>query len=263
MSTLGKYEKYLKLRRYSENSIRSYRFYVNQFIHSFEKPALHITSKDTQDYIYNYNYTSTSNQNQVYSAIKIFAKHILGFNTNKIFPERPRREKKIPIVIDKDYLINCINKVKNKKHKAILNTTFSAGLRVSELLSLKITDIDVDQMLILVRNGKGNKSRYVKLSDNCLNIINDYIDEYKPVEFLFEGQSGGKYTKSSCNNLVKKHIGIQYSMHKLRHSYASSLLRDGCQLRLIQLSMGHEKIDTTSTYLHTDNSYLQQAPSPC
>lgn len=263
LSTLEKYRKYLKLKRYSENSIRSYCFYVNQFIMAFNKPALHITSKDTQSYIWDYKYTSVSNQNQVYSALKIFTKEILGFKINKVFPERPRKEKRLPIVINKEYLLDCINSVKNKKHKAILTITFSAGLRVSEVLNLKPNNIDSKEMLINVVNGKGRKDRNVKLSENCLNVLRDYFRYYRPSEYLFEGQAGGKYSKTSCNNLVKKYIGKKYSMHKIRHSYASSLLKDGCQLRLIQLSLGHEKLDTTSIYLHTDNSFLQQTPSPC
>lgn len=261
-STLEKYRKYLKLKRYADNSIRSYCFYVNQFIMSFDKSALHITAKETQGYIWDYQYTSTSNQNQVYSALKIFAKEILGFDIKKIFPERPRKDAKLPIVIDKDYLNKCIDSTKNKKHKAILTITFSSGLRVSEVLNLKLADIDSKQMLIHVVNGKGRKDRYVKLSDNCLFVLREYAREYKPKEYLFEGPNG-KYSRTSCRNIVKRVVGEQYSMHKIRHSYASSLLMDGADLRLIQLTLGHKKIDTTAIYLHTDNSFLQQAPTPC
>lgn len=148
-STLGKFEKYLNLKNYSNNSVSIYVHYVSIFLNSFDKSAIHLTIKDCRDYINSFKFSSISQQNQIYSAIKAYYKGVLGLDlSNKIFLERPRKEKHLPKVIDTNFLLTQISKIQNLKHKAIISLGFSVGLRVSEVCNLKISDIDSGRMVI-------------------------------------------------------------------------------------------------------------------
>ena len=262
-STLEKFEKILKLKNYSTNTVDIYVHYVAEFIHSFNKPALHITAKDIKDYIENYNYSSISKQNQIYSAIKLFAGYILNIkHIKKIILDRPRKTKKLPQIIDKDYLLTTINTITNIKHKSIIKLAYSVGLRVSEVISLKIADIDSKRMIINIRNAKGNKDRIVPLSTSVLETLREYFAKYKPSEYLFNGQYGGKYSASSCNKIVKNYLGEQYHFHLLRHSSFTSMLESGTDISIIQKIAGHNSHKTTMIYTQVSNQLLKQAALP-
>ena len=262
-STLGKYEKYLNLKGYSKNTINSYLYYVSQFIKSFNKSALHLTIKDCEKYIGNYYFSSRSKQNQIYSSIKIFYKYILNIDlSNKIFLKRPRKEKKLPQIIDNKYLINKISNIKNVKHKSILSLTYSTGIRVSELINLKINDIDSKRMIINIRNSKNNKDRIVPLSNNVLFLLREYYKKFKPKEYLFNGQKSLKYSRTSCNNLVKNYLGDNYHFHLLRHSCFTNLLENGTDLRIIQKLAGHSSSKTTEIYTHVSTNILNKINLP-
>ena len=262
-STLGKFQNILKLKNYSDNTIKIYLHYVEQFIIHLDKSGLHITGKDIEGYINSYNYTSISQQNQIYSAIKQFARHILKIkNLRKIILERPRKEKKLPRVIDNKYLIEKLSLIKNLKHKAILSIAYSVGLRVSEVINLKIADIDSKRMVIYVRNAKGRKDRVLPLSENMLDLLRSYFREFRPKEYLFNGQSKKIYSSTSCNKLVKKYLGNEYHFHLLRHSSFTNMLENGTDLRIIQKMAGHNSSRTTEIYTHVSNNLLQQVKLP-
>lgn len=262
-STLGKFKNILKLKNYSNNTINIYTHYVSEFIGHFDKPALHITSRDIKNYIENYNYSSISKQNQIYSSIKLFSKHILNIKKmDSIILERPRREKPLPRVIDSEILRSKILSIENKKHKAILSLTYSCGLRVSEVINLKIEDIYSDRMLILIRQSKGRKDRVVPLSENLLEILRSYFKEFRPKNFLFNGQNGLKYSSTSCNKLVKKYISKSAYMHLLRHSSFTHLLESGTDLRIIQSIAGHSSSKTTEIYTHVSKNTLSRVNMP-
>lgn len=262
-STLENFIKILKLRNYADNSIKIYVHYVSELIESFDKPALHITSKDIKFYIENYNYTSISKQNQVYSSIKLFSKHVLNIRyLDKIILERPRKQKKLPRIINHQYLVSKLDSIKNIKHRAILSLAYSTGMRVSEVISLKINDIDSDQMLIGIINSKFNKDRYVKLTPKILGLLRLYYKEYKPYQYLFNGEKSLQYTASSCNKLVKKYLGNEYHMHLLRHSYATKSMENGTNLRLLQNQMGHSSSKTLERYSHVSTEYIQEVNTP-
>ena len=194
-STLVKFEKYLNLKGYSQRTINMYIHYVKMFISSFNKSAIHLTIKDCQNYVESYKFSSKSQQNQIYSSLKAYYKSVLGVDlSNKIFLERPRKQKSLPQVIDKEYLLSKISTIKNLKHKAIFSLAYSVGLRVSEVCNLKIEDIDSKRMIINIRQAKGNKDRIVPLSENILILLREYYKEHKPKEYLFNGQKSLKYS---------------------------------------------------------------------
>ena len=264
-STLENLRKILNLRNYSENTINTYIYYVGEFINSFDKPALHITAKDIKEYIENYNYSSISKQNQIYSSIKLFAKHILNIkNLGNIILERPRKEKRLPRIIDKDVLKSKILLIPNKKHRALLCLAYSCGLRVSEVVNLKIKDIDSGRMLININQAKGRKDRVVPLSEPLLLILREYFKKYKPVEYLFNGKSKTslRYSTGSCNKIVKKYISEDSHFHLLRHSALTHMLENGTDVSVIQSIAGHRRLSTTSIYLHVSNNLLQQVQMP-
>lgn len=176
----------------------------------------------------------------------------------------PSNQKSLPRVIDGEKLISQLKDIENIKHKAFLMMAFGTGLRISEMLNVKLKDIDRDRNLLHVRNGKGNKDRIVKISDYVLEIITQYFKKHRPLDYLFNGKSKNthKYSKTSAGIIVKKYLGDENTMHTLRHSYATMLLEKGTQLRIIQQLLGHESIKTTQIYTHVSNQILSNTTMP-
>lgn len=188
-STLERFRKLLNLRNYSNRTIEMYIHYTSRFLSSINKSGLHVNSSDLIIYIENYKYSSTSQQNQIYSALKLYAELVLNIkNINVVFYKRPKRERTLPQVIDKDFILDKISKIDNIKHKSIISLAFSVGLRVSEVINLKIEDIDSKRMIINIRQAKGKKDRITPLSENILKLLREYYKQYKPKEYLFNGQ---------------------------------------------------------------------------
>jgi site-specific recombinase XerD len=155
----------------------------------------------------------------------------------------------------------------NLKHKAILATIYSAGLRVSELLNLKIKDIDSNSMLIRIEQSKGKRDRYVVLSEKLLLLLRDYFKHYHPKIFLFEGQSGGQYSARSIqvvfkNCVLAAKIDLPVSVHTLRHCFATHLIESGTDVRFVQELLGHASIRTTMIYTHLTDLKKRKIKSP-
>ena len=220
MKILENFEKILRYKNYSDRTIQMYLHYTEKFLLITKtSDAYQLSTKTLVDYLYSYKYSSISQQNQIINSLKIFYKHILNksnVHLDKI--ERPRKEKTLPKVIDKDFLLNRIEKIENIKHKAIISLAYSVGLRVSEVINLKIKDIDSKRMIININQAKGRKDRIVPLTQNILFLLRDYFKQYKPNEYLFNGQFDLKYSSTSCNQIDKKYLGNDYHFHLLRHS---------------------------------------------
>ena len=150
----------------------------------------------------------------------------------------------------------------------MLSLIYSCGLRRSELLHLKLADIDSKRGLVIIRQSKGRKDRIAPLSEKLLELLRDYYNAYKPKEWLFEGQSGkGQYDERSLASVLKQaleksNITKPVSLHWLRHSYATHLLENGTDLRYIQEILGHSSSRTTEIYTHVSNKSLQKIVSP-
>lgn len=252
----------LKYLNYSDRTIKSYLFYINQFLSKINISPTRITSSDFQSYLDNYQFTSTSQQNQVINAIRFLYKFGLNKKYDKVSFKRPKSEKKLPQVIDHNHIINQLSKIDNIKHKAILTLTYSVGLRVSEVVNLKIEDIDSKRMLIHIKNAKGKKDRIVPLSQTVLELLREYWKEYKPKIYLFNSQSSGQYSIQSCQKIYKKYIDEVSSIHTLRHSSFTNLLESGTDLRIIQKIAGHSSSKTTEIYTHVSNQLLSKVNLP-
>jgi integrase/recombinase XerD len=264
MKILKIFEEKLRYKNYSERSITLYVSYLSFFLKEERiKDPYQITTNRIVSFLENKSYTSISQQNQYIGCLKLFAKYILNkkdIHLSKI--ERPKSEKKLPQVIDGNHIKEQLSKITNLKHKTILTLTYSVGLRVSEVVNLRIEDIDSKRMIIHIKNAKGKKDRIVPLSQRVLDLLRDYWKEYKPKEYLFNGQSGGKYSIGSCQKIYKKYIDESSSIHTLRHSSFTNLLESGTDLRIIQKIAGHSSSKTTEIYTHVSNQLLSKVNLP-
>jgi site-specific recombinase XerD len=242
--------------------VNCYLSYIKQFLDRIEIPPTRLGSQDFQSYLDNYKFTSVSQQNQVINAIRFLYKFGLNKKYDKVSFKRPKSEKKLPMVVDGDFIKSQLSKIENLKHRAILTLTFSVGLRVSEIVNIKIEDIDSKRMLIHIKNGKGRKDRIVPLSEKVLILLRDYFIQYKPKEYLFNGQNSTQYSIRSCQSIYKKYIDPTGHIHTLRHSCFTNLLENNTDLRIIQKIAGHSNVKTTEIYTHVSNQILSKVNLP-
>ncbi|MGM0509019.1 MAG: site-specific tyrosine recombinase/integron integrase, partial [Fusobacteriota bacterium] len=271
-SYIKKFQKTLKVQRYSPKTIKAYSGHLTRFL-SYTKKSNYdkITNNDVKsylEYVVINKKRSDSYQNQVINAIKGFYKRILNRQIDVKKIKRPRRSKKLPTVLSKKEVKKLINSVKNLKHKTIISLIYSGGLRISEVVNLKIRDIDSDKMIINIRGGKGKKDRIVGLSNNLLELLREYYKQYSPSKYLFNGQGEkNKYSTRSIQKFFKKYknkagIKKKATVHTLRHSYATHLLESGVDLRVIQELLGHKSSKTTEIYTHVSNKLIKKVVNP-
>ena len=262
MKILDIFEKRLRYKNYSERTIQMYIHYVKKFlIDTKTTDAYQLSTKTLVKYINEYSYSSISQQNQIINSLKLFYKYILNksdIHLDKI--ERPRKEKYLPRIIDKDYILEQISKIENLKHKTIISLAYSVGLRVSEIINLKIADIDSKRMVINIIQAKGRKDRIVPLTENMLSHLREYFKQYRPKEYMFNGQNSLKYSSTSCNSIVKKYLGEDYHFHLLRHSCFTNLTDQNVDIRTIQKLAGHSSSKTTEIYCQVSKNTLKNLP---
>ena len=263
--------RYLTSKRYSPNTIKVYSDSMSTFLRYFSmKDTTDISNDDLIDFNNNYilkNNFSASFQNQVVNAVKLYFSAIQHKKMDVELIHRPRREKVLPNVLSKEEVKAILDAPYNLKHRAMLAMIYSCGLRRGELLNLTKFDIDSKRMVVIIRMAKGKKDRIVPLSPKILNLLRDYYKSYNPKEFLFEGQSGGKYSEKSLENVLKQSLfkarnKKPVTLHWLRHSYATHLLENGTDLRYIQDLLGHKSSKTTEIYTHVSTKNIQNIRSP-
>ncbi len=263
----------LKMRelRYSEQTLKNYVSLFEEFINYY--PNDDIDQMDDRKIIAFCQYlvidrkVSASHQNHAINAIKFYYEKVLGGKRKLYTLQRPTKERQLPIVLSTEEISRIFGQLKNLKHRTILMLIYSAGLRISEAINLKIKDIDSDRMQIRIEQSKGKKDRYTLLSQKALILLRDYYREYKPINYLFEGQNNPTYSPKSIQLIlqraceqagIKKHVTV----HTLRHSFATHLLENGTDLRYIQLLLGHENSKTTEIYTHLTTKGFDQIKSP-
>lgn len=256
-STLEKLEINLRFRNYSERTIKIYCHYSEYFLSYFNTDVYHIPVKDAEHFLINYSYSSISQQNQMISSIKQLYKLVVGSKLKTFKITRPRKEKKLPKIIDAELLAVKIKSIENLKHQAILSLGLSCGLRVSEVINLKWIHLNRYRNTLSVINGKGKKDRYCPLNDDMIKLLEDYYLEFKPVEYVFNGQKSRLYSASSIQQLVKKYLDERMSFHWLRHSFATYALDNNTELAALSKTMGHKNTKTTEIYFHVSNRSLK------
>lgn len=268
---LAAYIEMMKLKNYSENTIKTYKDHFIAFLLYFTdtKPS-EISKGQIMDYLVitrRKEHWSSSLQNQVVNAIKFFYEHVLKQARTVYDLPRAKREHKLPTVFAAEEVKQILTALDNLKHKTMLYLAYSCGLRVSEIVNMKIEDIDSKRMVISVRQSKGRKDRQVMLSPRLLDLLRDYFKEYKPVNWLFAGQYGEQYSVRSVQIVLKAakdKAGVRKrgSIHALRHSFATHLLEGGTDLISIKDLLGHSSLSTTSIYTHVSKKSLNKIQSP-
>lgn len=264
-------ERKLTIRRYSASTHQSYLFMFKAFLKFyFPQDLSMLNSNEVVAYMHwlvEDKKSSTSYQNQAVNAIKFYLEQVLGYPTQYFYIDRPMREKTLPFVLSQEEVARILIQVKNVKHLAMLTTIYSAGLRISELLNLKIEDIDSDKMRIWIRQGKGKKDRLTILSPSLLPLLRTYYSTCKPQKWLFEGPGKMRYSGGSIRKILKRacaraKINKPVVVHTLRHSFATHLLEQGVNLRYIQELLGHTSSKTTEIYTHVSHSDMIEVKSP-
>ncbi|MEQ9231983.1 MAG: site-specific integrase [Cyclobacteriaceae bacterium] len=261
----------LEVVRYSPSTVSSYMSQFMQFLNFVHpKPLAQLSKADVLRYhahLIRNRKISRSFQNQSINAIKFYIEHVLGHDRQHFQLERPIKQKRLPVVLSKEEVLKILRNTENLKHKTILATIYSAGLRMAEVKALKPADIDSAHMRIWVREGKGAKDRATVLSDQLLLVLRVYFRQYRPKVYLFEGPGGGQYSATSIRKVLGRSVrksGIvkRVTPHTLRHSFATHLLEGGTNLRFIQELLGHTSSKTTEIYTHVSSERLESIKSP-
>lgn len=246
----------LELKRYALNTCKIYISLFEKFINHYPDHDVDtLSEQEIRRYLQLLiqQHKSNSYINQTINSIKFYYEVVMGMPNRFYSIERPRKEKKLPQVLSKPDVITMIEHTSNMKHRCIISLLYSAGLRRSELLNLKLTDIDSKRMIIYIRNAKNNKDRYSLLSIKALKDLRIYYKQWQPKEYLFESPTGQKYSGKSVAAIVaraakKANIKKSVTPHMLRHSFATHLLESGTDLRYIQTLLGHSSTRTTEIY---------------
>lgn len=274
LQTLQIYIRQLDLKSYSESTIRTYKNEFTAFLSLLGNREAHlITTDELRRYMQYCAVTLGLSEHTLHSrlnALKFYYEQVL--KKEKFFFDIPRPKKpfQLPRVLGEYEIGKLFSALENKKHKAILFTAYSAGLRVSEVVALELKDIDSDRMQIFVRNAKGKKDRYVMLSPVLLDILRNYLGTCRPrpVKYLFEGMTVGEPMSSRAAQHIfmearlKAGIKKELGFHSLRHSFATHLLEKGVDIKYIKDLLGHFSITTTTRYLHVKKENLVNISSP-
>jgi len=261
----------LLLKAYSPNTIRTYCLEFSQLLYLLrDVPVDSLTPERLRSYLLYCTTTLKISENLIHSrlnAMKFYFEQVL--HREKMFLEIPRPKKNLilPKVISKRDISKIFNHVDNLKHLVLLKLCYGMGLRVSEIVNLKIADIDSQRMMVHIEAGKGKKDRCVTLPSSVLDDLRNYYRTYRPQKYLFEGQNGGQYAIRSAqavfkNAMRKAKINKTVGIHGLRHSYATHLLENGTDMYFIQKLLGHKDIKTTEIYAKVSNRQISAIKSP-
>ena len=268
---LTELEEILLLRRYSWRTIKNYLSCFKQFLlHHQPIPPARINRSQIDQYLLHLiksRNISESTQNQILCSLKLYYSEVLDQEAKVLSLIRPKRPKKLPYVLTENEITQLFAVIDNLKHRCILMIIYSSGLRISELIQLRMKDLQPTENRLFIYGGKGKKDRCTLLSPKVWKLIEDYLALYQPVEWLFEGKYGGPYSTRSVQAIfksAKEKSGINpyATVHTLRHSFATHLLEKGVDLRYIQELLGHSSSKTTEIYTHITHKGWSKIKSP-
>ena len=265
------FERFMRGKRYSESTINTYKTFIADFMdHTGDKPFGEINNRDVErfaeDILAPFGY-SVSSHRQFVSAIKQLTAYRPDLQVEELTLERPRKSVMLPTVLSKEDVIRLLISTRNLKHRAALTMIYSSGLRISELLNLKISNIDVERRQVFIKSGKGRKDRTVIFAESFLPMYRNYLATYRPVKYFIEGKPGEKYSPESIRHIIKRSARLagirkRITPHTLRHSFATHLLENGVDIRYIQELLGHSSPKTTMIYTHVSRKDLMSIHSP-
>ncbi|MCX8021001.1 MAG: site-specific integrase, partial [Chitinophagaceae bacterium] len=258
-NALKRFEEQLILKSYSPSTIQTYTQEFRSLLKLLKHvPVDSLTPERLRDYflyVHRKYKIKESAMNTKINAIKFYFEQVLHRNSMFFDNPCPKKPLQLPKVLSKQQIKKILSVVKNPKHLLMLKLCYGMGLRVSEIVNLKIEDIDSDTMRVRIENAKGKKDRYVRLPDSILPELRSYYKTFRPKYWLFEGQYGGKYSIRSVQAVFKTamqkaKIDKRIGMHGLRHSYATHLIEAGADIRYLKNLLGHHSIKTTLRYTH-------------
>jgi site-specific recombinase XerD len=271
MEWINDVRRQLIIRQYSVNTQKAYINALQLFGRHFgQRNLTELSQLDIEEYLLylseqrNYSF---SGLNLMVNAIKFLFEKVWNLPKNTYHLPRPRKTHTLPKVLDEEDIKNIFSRVENPKHRLILYMAYSSGLRVSEVVRIRLTDIHRKSMQIRVEQSKGRKDRMVVLSKKVLTLMEKYYRQYKPKEYLFEGQFGGPYSIRCAQMIFRRFkqmakVNIKGGIHLLRHSFATHLLEQGADIRLVQQQLGHNSVKTTQIYTHVTEKRNQNLRSP-
>lgn len=261
------FEAELKRKGYRNESIKNYVSCVAKFLNFFKTKdsVKHISENDIKYFLGRFSEHNT--QRAYHSAIKCFYKYVAKQPNKFKYIEYCKRKRRLPIVLSIQEMQKLIFAASNIKHKTILCLMYSTGMRISEVINLKISDIDSSRMVINIVNAKGGKDRQVTLDIFLLQLLRLYYKTYKPKEYLFNGQFSLLYSPTSIRKFINRYAAIsgikkKVNPHLIRHCYGTHLVENGTDINLIQKLMGHENVKTTNMYLHISNNHISKIKTP-
>jgi integrase/recombinase XerD len=259
-----RFQSELKIRNYSPNTISAYLYYIEKFT---EFGHNHSYSPRDRIFYFLKNYEEKQAAVKIaYSSIKTFYKIVIHKDCPYVL-DKNRRIKDLPSVLNKEDIITIINTISNVRHRTMIAMLYGSGLRISEVVNLKIRDVDFVTATVKIRRGKGYKDRYTLLSPTLIDPLKYLIEDRPPGEFLFKTLLGKKYSTRTIQVIFQKAcqssgLKIKATCHTLRHSFATHLMENGTNVKKIMELMGHSSVSTTMVYLHLAESRISQIKSP-
>jgi site-specific recombinase XerD len=263
-------ERELKIRGFSQQTIKAYLYYNKDLLRHNGKSPKNVNIDDIKEYLLYLKNRNLANAtiNVAVNAFKFYYTQILRrkfFVNKELF--RTKKAQKLPTVLTKGEVKQILAQIQNVKYKLMLGLMYSSGLRISEVVSVKVEDFDFENKLLRVQQGKGNKDRNTILSEKIVDVLQKYVKNKNVGDYVFESQRGSKLTnrsvqKSFSDALKKSGLKKRASCHSLRHSFATHLLEDGTDIRYIQELLGHKNLETTQIYTKVANNNLKNIKSP-
>lgn len=261
----------LRLKGFSFKTLKAYLGHIRRFLDYCQKDPSELTEENIRTYLLKLMDEDNLTNNyihQVISGLKFFFEEVLKKPNEVKDIQYPKKERKLPVVLSEDEVCRILKSIDNLKHRAILFLVYSSGLRVGEVVRLRIQDIDSQRMLVNVKQAKGKKDRITMLSNISLEVLRSYMKKYRPEDWLFPGQDEKDHITERTVQRVfecacrKAEITKDVSVHTLRHSFATHLLEGGTDLRYIQELLGHNSSKTTEIYTHVSTKSISKIQSP-
>ena len=259
----------LRLQNYSPKTERIYLYQIARLARYFRRSPDQLTQPQLDQYQRQLiaKPVSWSDFNQAVCAMRFFYRKTLGYDWNIKHLPFPKQPEKLPVVLTLQEVRLLLAAIHNQKYRMLFSTMYACGLRISEAIALRISDIDSQRMFIRVQGGKGRKDRYVPLGEKLLVQLRDYWKKYRPPCYLFPGREPNSpvsvRTLRDAFRAAASSAGIEKPIkpHTLRHSFSTHLLEAGVDLRSIQLMLGHAKLETTAIYTHVTNDRIRSTLS--
>lgn len=258
----------MKLRNYSKKTLDAYTRIIKELYAFAKKPLREISRDELRQYLLTVEKRGLSSQtiSLAANAINFLYTQIYKKDDFEKF-HHPKNPKRLPVVLNRSEIESILNQTDNLKHKTILGLAYAAGLRVSEVVNLRVQDVDCDAKVIVVRQGKGKKDRITVLSERLIDDVHSLIANKPGTTYVFESERGGKLTIETAQRIFyqclrKSGVRKPATFHSLRHSFATHLLENGVDVRYVQELLGHQNIRTTQIYTHVTNPAIKNIKSP-